>query len=53
MLHTEAVKASTLELIKTLQNKEYLGDFYLVGGTALSLYIGHRRSIDIDLFSTK
>lgn len=26
-------------------------DFRLVGGTALSLQIGHRESIDIDLFS--
>lgn len=30
-----------------------LNDFYLAGGTALSLYFGHRLSIDIDLFSTK
>ncbi|WP_205514663.1 nucleotidyl transferase AbiEii/AbiGii toxin family protein [Longitalea arenae] len=27
------------------------GNFNLVGGTALSLQIGHRKSIDIDLFS--
>ena len=27
--------------------------FRLVGGTALSLQIGHRVSIDIDLFSDK
>jgi len=26
-------------------------NFYLVGGTAIALYIGHRRSIDFDLFS--
>jgi hypothetical protein len=26
-------------------------NFYLVGGTALALQIGHRRSIDFDLFS--
>lgn len=25
--------------------------FYLVGGTALAFYIGHRKSIDLDLFS--
>ena len=29
-----------------------LKNFYLVGGTALALYYGHRRSIDLDLFST-
>src|SRR3989338_4901795 len=26
-------------------------DFYLVGGTALALQIGHRQSVDFDLFS--
>ncbi len=29
-----------------------LQDFYLVGGTCLSLRYGHRKSIDLDLFST-
>jgi hypothetical protein len=51
MLHSEAVEASTLELIKSLQSKPYLNGFYLVGGTALALHMGHRRSVDIDLFS--
>jgi len=40
-----------LELLISLQEKPYLEGFYLVGGTALSLYLGHRKSIDIDLFS--
>ncbi len=30
---------------------EIFKDFRLVGGTALSLKIGHRISVDIDLFS--
>ncbi|MFH1121951.1 MAG: nucleotidyl transferase AbiEii/AbiGii toxin family protein [Bacteroidota bacterium] len=51
MLQIKAVEASTLELIKSLQSKPYLKGFYLVGGTALALHLGHRRSIDIDLFS--
>ncbi|MEP7142478.1 MAG: nucleotidyl transferase AbiEii/AbiGii toxin family protein [Ferruginibacter sp.] len=29
-----------------------LNDFYLVGGTALALYFGHRLSVDLVLFST-
>jgi hypothetical protein len=33
-----------------MQDKE-LKDFVLVGRTALSLQIGHRRSIDLDLFT--
>ncbi|ETR67936.1 MAG: hypothetical protein OMM_11053 [Candidatus Magnetoglobus multicellularis str. Araruama] len=28
-------------------------DYYLVGGTAIALHIGHRRSIDFDLFTRK
>jgi hypothetical protein len=51
MLHPEIIEAPILELIKSLQDKEYLKDFYLVGGTALAIYLGHRKSIDIDLFS--
>lgn len=51
MLHTETIDAATLELIETLQGKEYLKGFHLCGGTALSLYYGHRKSFDIDLFS--
>ena len=31
-------------------NLPELADFYLVGGTALALQIGHRKSIDIDPF---
>jgi hypothetical protein len=51
MLPAQAVEAPTLELIKSLQSKPYLKGFYLVGGTALALHLGHRKSIDIDLFS--
>ena len=28
-------------------------NFYLVGGTAIALHLGHRRSIDFDLFTAK
>lgn len=51
MLHTEVVDNTTLELIELLQGKEYLKGFHLCGGTALSLFYGHRKSFDIDLFS--
>jgi len=37
-------------LIKLMQS-DVFNDFRLIGGTALSLQIGHRESIDIDLFS--
>lgn len=51
MLHKETVDQSTLELLIQLQQKAYLNGFYLVGGTALALKMGHRKSIDLDLFS--
>jgi len=51
MLHKETVENTTLELLNSLQSKAYFKDFYLVGGTALALRIGHRRSEDLDLFS--
>jgi hypothetical protein len=31
--------------------KSFSSNFYLVGGTALALQLGHRRSIDFDLFA--
>jgi hypothetical protein len=51
MLHKETVEPSTLELLIQLQEKSYLDGFYLVGGTALALRMGHRKSADLDLFS--
>lgn len=51
MLYKETVDASILELLKSLQLKQYLQRFHLVEGTALALYNGHRKSVDLDLFS--
>lgn len=51
MLHKETVEPATLELIKKLQADPELQGFQMAGGTALALMIGHRISIDIDLFS--
>ena len=53
MLQTQTVKEETLALLNTLMRDDKLTQFHLVGGTALALYIGHRKSIDIDLFSQK
>ena len=43
----------TKELISLLQDKnpDWLHDFYLTGGTALSLFLGHRESEDLDWFT--
>ncbi len=48
-LHNEILtvaQTKLLPLVKTFNTK-----FSLVGGTAVALHIGHRRSIDFDLFS--
>ena len=51
MLHKETVETSTLELLKSLQSEPLLAPFNLVGGTSLALRLGHRKSVDLDLFS--
>lgn len=50
MLHLETVESSTLELLKMLQKLPVLSNTRLVGGTALALQLGHRKSIDLDFF---
>lgn len=50
MLHISTVDTHTLELLSSLQQLPELADTRLVGGTSLALQLGHRRSIDIDLF---
>src|ERR1700761_6640627 len=50
MLFKETVSADLLDLTKKLMDDKSLKSFYLVGGTALALQIGHRDSVDIDLF---
>lgn len=51
MLHLESVEPFTLGLLKSLMSREYLYQFVLAGGTALALQIGHRKSVDLDMFS--
>jgi hypothetical protein len=51
MLREETVEPSTLELLKKIVALPELKQFRLVGGTALSLLFGHRKSIDLDLFT--
>jgi len=53
MLYTATVAPNTLGLLIELMGKSYLQGFNLVGGTALSLQIGHRKSIDLDMFATE
>lgn len=47
-MHSEILSTKQTELLPYL--KAFNRKFYLVGGTAIALYLGHRRSIDFDLF---
>lgn len=51
MLRTETVSTELLNVLHELMKLKTLQNFRLVGGTALSLQLGHRKSIDIDMFS--
>ena len=53
MLHKNPfiITPATFELIQELQSINELKNFFLVGGTSLALQLGHRNSIDIDLFT--
>jgi hypothetical protein len=48
-MHNEILSSQQRELIPYL--REFNRSFYMVGGTAIALHIGHRRSIDFDLFT--
>ncbi|OHA31576.1 MAG: hypothetical protein A3B11_00830 [Candidatus Taylorbacteria bacterium RIFCSPLOWO2_01_FULL_44_26] len=50
-MHKEVLTPAQLKLLPTI--KLFSKSFGLVGGTAIALYLGHRESIDFDLFSFK
>lgn len=50
MLYKETVEKGTMDLIDRVMKDNKFSSFNLVGGTALALKIGHRKSIDIDPF---
>lgn len=56
-IHQETLPPKTKQLVDTLQSlhteQNLLNQFYLSGGTGLSLQLGHRESEDLDFFSEK
>lgn len=50
MLQTQSVNPELLELLNKIMQDSAFNKFLLVGGTSLALQIGHRISVDIDLF---
>lgn len=49
--YQETMQSGIEETMSTLQKSAVLKSFYLAGGTALALQIGHRKSFDLDFFS--
>lgn len=47
-MHIQIFNSNQIQLLPLV--KQFKREFYLVGGTAIALHIGHRRSIDFDLF---
>jgi hypothetical protein len=48
-MHRQIIDPQQAVLLPFL--KDFKRSFYLVGGTAIALHIGHRRSVDFDLFT--
>jgi hypothetical protein len=51
--HPDVITRAAEGVISDLHGKTVLGRFYLAGGTGLALHLGHRRSVDLDLFSAE
>jgi predicted nucleotidyltransferase component of viral defense system len=52
-LHWEAVTPEARRALGFLAQQPFMQRFYLAGGTALALQLGHRISYDLDFFSTE
>jgi len=50
-LYYNTVSPLLLSILQDLMKTSVFDDFRLVGGTSLSLQLGHRQSVDIDLFT--
>ncbi|GAG28455.1 unnamed protein product [marine sediment metagenome] len=47
----EAITPQIHDLLSLIGRQPFAERFYLAGGTALALRLGHRRSVDLDFFS--
>ena len=47
-MYKEVLSKKQVELLSVME--KFKREYYLVGGTAIALYLGHRRSIDFDMF---
>lgn len=52
-LHKKIIPPFSFDLLQDIQGDDNFERFYLAGGTALALQLGHRISIDLDFFTAK
>jgi hypothetical protein len=52
-LHRESVSPELWDLLVRLMETPLLAGFFLAGGTGLALHCGHRKSVDLDLFTAE
>ncbi len=50
-MHPEAINKKTKSILAKIAKLDFIDKFYLAGGTALAVQIGHRESVDLDFFS--
>ncbi|MCI0565783.1 nucleotidyl transferase AbiEii/AbiGii toxin family protein [bacterium] len=50
-MHEETIDAKAQSVLGKIGGKEFLKPFYLAGGTALAIQLGHRISVDFDFFT--
>ncbi|MDZ4168057.1 MAG: nucleotidyl transferase AbiEii/AbiGii toxin family protein [Coriobacteriia bacterium] len=51
--HREVIDAETASVLHILSEIPSVSGFYLAGGTAAALQLGHRQSLDLDLFTER
>ena len=49
-MHLETISSETKRILAKIAKSKIAREFYLAGGTALALQLGHRQSIDLDWF---
>lgn len=49
---TEVITQKEEQILEVLAAQKFMRNFYLAGGTSLALQIHHRRSVDLDFFSS-
>lgn len=50
-MHENTLAKDTKHVLELISKQAFLAPFYLSGGTALALYLGHRESEDLDFFT--